>query len=129
MGRPRIHANPGDAVRAWRLRNPERNREQTRASVQRWRAQNPERYAAARAAERTAYGLSVEELDAMLARQGGRCAICRDEPGDRRLGVDHDHATGRVRGLLCPRCNMALGLFRDNADALRAAAGYLERQA
>jgi len=54
------------------------------------------------------YGLSAEQYDALLARQGGRCAICRARPKSKRLAVDHDHSTGAVRGLLCSRCNHEL---------------------
>lgn len=62
----------------------------------------------------------------MLAAQGGRCAICRQEPGRRALDVDHSHETGAVRGLLCELCNKGLGCFRDSLDALRRAVVYLE---
>lgn len=51
------------------------------------------------------YGLTSEQYDALLERQGGRCAICRAHPKSKRLAVDHDHGTGEVRGLLCSRCN------------------------
>lgn len=51
------------------------------------------------------YGLSPEEYDALLKLQGGKCAICRARPVSKRLAVDHDHASGAVRGLLCSRCN------------------------
>lgn len=51
------------------------------------------------------YGLTAEQYDALLERQGGRCAICRNRPKSKRLAVDHDHKTGEVRGLLCSRCN------------------------
>jgi hypothetical protein len=57
---------------------------------------------------RSRTGLSVEEYDAMLKAQGGGCAICGNPPKTRRLDVDHDHKTGKVRGLLCHRCNRAL---------------------
>jgi len=66
---------------------------------------------------------------AMLERQAGVCAICRRPPkvGGRRLHVDHDHRTGRVRGLLCFTCNRyILGKYATVAK-LRAAADYLER--
>jgi hypothetical protein len=59
----------------------------------------------------------------MVSKQGGICAICRETKIDR---IDHDHKTGKVRGLLCHCCNAALGLFRDLPDRLRAAAEYLE---
>src|SRR5262249_52903505 len=72
------------------------------------------------------YGLTPADYAAMLKRQGGRCAICRERPGH-RLYVDHCHVTGRVRGLLCIRCNFAVGLFKDRPDLLRAGAVYLER--
>lgn len=51
------------------------------------------------------YGLTAGQYDALLASQGGRCAICRARPKSKRLAVDHDHKTGAVRGLLCGRCN------------------------
>jgi hypothetical protein len=77
----------------------------------------------ARRVEKT-YGLTAEQYEALLAHQGGACAICA---GERRyrLNVDHDHATGAVRGLLCRRCNRLLRDVRDNAEVLEAAAYYL----
>ncbi|MGY1702258.1 endonuclease VII domain-containing protein [Geodermatophilus sp. SYSU D00766] len=70
------------------------------------------------------YGITAEEADAMLAAQKGRCAVCRTAPA---AHVDHDHATGRVRQLLCFNCNGGLGQFRDDPAVLRAAAEYVER--
>jgi len=75
---------------------------------------------------RATYGLSVEGYRALFDLQLGRCAICGTEPGARALAVDHDHATGAVRGLLCSPCNRALGGFRDDAKLLARAAQYLE---
>ncbi len=74
------------------------------------------------------YGLSLDEYDAMLTCQQGRCAICHAQPSDIHLAVDHDHSSGRVRGLLCSDCNLGIGLFRDQASLLVAAAEYLTRQ-
>jgi hypothetical protein len=81
------------------------------------------------------YGLSPERYEAMLAAQGGRCAICgTSEP---RLNsnavyyctfsfhVDHCHETGKVRGLLCSRCNVGLGSFEDDVELLERAVAYL----
>ena len=76
------------------------------------------------------YGISPEEYDAMLAHQGGVCAICKRAPQDgKMLCVDHCHLTGVVRGLLCSNCNSALAFFREEPDALRAAIAYLRRAA
>jgi len=76
------------------------------------------------------YGITLGEYGVMSDAQDGRCAICLDEPGlDRKgrnaLHVDHCHATGNVRGLLCSACNTALGTFQDDEDRLIAAAAYL----
>jgi hypothetical protein len=73
------------------------------------------------------FGISAEEYDQLLEKQGGGCAICGEKPRSRRLAVDHDHVTGRVRGLLCDGHNLALGHFKDRPDHLRIAAEYLER--
>jgi hypothetical protein len=76
------------------------------------------------------YGLTPEQYGAMLAEQGNACAICRSPewPGKgNRPHVDHDHATGKVRGILCGRCNFGLGQFQDDPDLLRAAITYLTR--
>jgi hypothetical protein len=70
------------------------------------------------------YGLREADVVALRARQGNRCSLCGDpDPGH----VDHDHSSGRVRGLLCERCNLALGLFRDDAHVMRCAADYVEQ--
>lgn len=73
------------------------------------------------------YGLTPASYEVLLNFQGGRCALCHgDEPGGQGTWhVDHDHATGRVRGLLCTHCNVGLGMFRDNPDLLAAAIDYL----
>lgn len=73
------------------------------------------------------YLLSDDEYDAMAAQQGRLCAVCRREPKG-SLVVDHDHETGRVRGLLCPACNMGLGLFKDDHALLSAAITYLKEK-
>lgn len=75
-----------------------------------------------------AYGITLDEYKAMLAAQDGRCAICGAESSDaskRRLCVDHCHGTGRVRGLLCGKCNIGIGQFNHDVDLLTKAIGYL----
>jgi hypothetical protein len=68
--------------------------------------------------------LTDPEYERLLAAQGGGCAICGNPPRTRRLSVDHDHRTKRVRGLLCFRCNRALPHYLD-ADWLETAAAYV----
>jgi hypothetical protein len=76
---------------------------------------------------RSKYGLSLAEFDALLARQGGRCAICHstDPGGKGAWHVDHDHETGVVRALLCHGCNTGIGALGEDVDRLMAAAAYL----
>lgn len=75
------------------------------------------------------YGITVEEFDALLASQGGGCAICgRTDSGDgdsRKMSVDHCHERGVVRGILCAQCNRGIGALGDDPDRLLAAAEYL----
>jgi hypothetical protein len=74
------------------------------------------------------YGLSMDEYDRMLAAQDGHCALCPNTPKTRRLHVDHDHRTGKVRALLCMRCNRSLPNWV-TPEWLRRAAIYLEDSA
>lgn len=78
------------------------------------------------------YGIGSIEVDRMIEEQGGGCGICgtTDWPGkDNRPHVDHNHATGAPRGVLCGNCNQGLGMFGDDPARLRAAADYLDRAA
>jgi hypothetical protein len=72
------------------------------------------------------FGMTIEQYDAMLEAQGGGCFICGRPPReDISLHVDHDHFTGKVRGILCFCCNNALADFQDDPELLRKAAGYV----
>jgi hypothetical protein len=71
-------------------------------------------------------GVTHDHFLAMLNAQGGLCAICGNGNGDRQLSIDHNHATGAIRGLLCDRCNPMLGYARDDVAVLQAAIAYLE---
>ena len=117
--------------------NPEPARERARE----WIRQNPDRYAEKQARYRAdgrkkvsdrrsylkrTYGITLEQYDEMLDAQDCRCAICRRSPrSDISLHVDHDHATGVRRGLLCFKCNNALGDFADDIEQLERAVTYL----
>jgi hypothetical protein len=73
------------------------------------------------------YGLTEAHYTTMLERQGGGCAICgtKDCPSGVRLAVDHDHSTGKVRGILCSPCNTAIGKLRDDTSLMQRAIQYL----
>lgn len=83
-------------------------------------------------AMKSAYGIDSTEYNQMEAAQQGLCAICKrlqaptDAGKPRLLFIDHDHRTGKVRGLLCTRCNAGLGMFLDDASLMKRAILYLE---
>lgn len=73
-----------------------------------------------------AHGLTWDDYLAMFEAQGHACAICRRPHTEISLGIDHSHATGKVRGLLCRGCNSGMGQLQESPTVLRAAADYLE---
>jgi hypothetical protein len=76
-----------------------------------------------------AYGLTLSGYENLLQLQGGVCKVCSRSPDEnKRLEIDHDHATGRVRGLLCGLCNKGLGLFQDSPEILSKALQYLKEK-
>jgi hypothetical protein len=128
--------------KAWLDANREKRREyekrrrvekldEIRAYNAKWhrenRANNPDKIR--RMHLKSLYGVTPEDYERMLKEQGGRCLICPATPDGERHGVfhiDHCHTGGHVRGLLCHRCNTALGLFADDPERLRKAIGYLK---
>jgi hypothetical protein len=74
------------------------------------------------------YGINTEEYNRLFELQEGKCAICGKHQSqfEKRLYVDHDHESGRVRGLLCQKCNSAIGLLCDDVSLLKIAVRYLE---
>jgi hypothetical protein len=108
-----------------RASDPERFRQTNR----RYYAKNKEvllRWARAHAL-RKKYGITEADFEAMLVRQGWKCAICRrsDPCGNGTFHVDHCHETGRVRGLLCHHCNVGIGSLREDPEILMNAIKYL----
>jgi len=83
------------------------------------------------------FGITVAQYDAMVEAQNGRCAICKGAEQHispytktvRRLSLDHNHRTGKLRGLLCSLCNRRIGLFNEDLQLLRAAISYLQQHA
>ena len=96
----------------WAKANPEKTRRQDRKTQLRRR-----------------FGLSLEDYERMLAEQGGGCAICgrldSGRPYAKNFSIDHNHTTGEIRGLLCNKCNIAIGLFEESEAAMLAAIAYL----
>ena len=136
---PEIRKAEAAAKRKWRAKDPERHYATYRdwyhngggkeiVAAYKVKYYNPTR---AKAKDlRRAYQITLEEYEAMLERQDGLCAICRGDNAQtkykRMLFVDHDHVTGKVRGLLCHRCNTGIGYMRDNISVLEAAISYLK---
>lgn len=111
------------------------HRAEGRERQRQFKARNPERQAEYSA--KWKYGITPDEYDRLFAEQDGRCAICREPETTKdrtgrvraRLSIDHDHETGRIRGLLCHHCNAALGHAKESSFRLRDMAAYLERAA
>ena len=93
---------------------------------QEYKKDNPEAFRNATLKYRL--GITLVQYEMQFEIQGGVCAICKTHTTKHRLHTDHDHLTGRFRGLLCGRCNQALGLFKDNLDSLKSAIEYLKKQ-
>ena len=126
-GLPQKYCGSRCKQKAFHRRWPQR----ARANGIKFRVAHPD-YVRAKWLER--YTISQSEYEDMFAQQDGVCAICgREETARhssgtvRSLCVDHDHATGAIRGLLCRECNRGLGAFGDKADLLQEAAAYLRR--
>jgi hypothetical protein len=105
--------------RAWAQKNAERIREQRR----KWNAANRDRQKDYHL--KAAFGVDLDWYNTILKKQKGCCAICKQPPTKRRLAVDHNHATGKVRGLLCKNCNIAIGLLDENVERARFVIKYL----
>jgi len=97
---------------------------------EKWKKTDPERYKryVRNCNFKRKYGISVEEYDSKLAKQGDYCAACETEtPGNRGFFLDHDHKTGDLREFICQSCNTALGAVRDDPEVLRKLIDYLRR--
>jgi hypothetical protein len=125
LQRYRLNRDQGIArVRAWQRAHPERVRARRENNRNRTNAKPREIHL------RNKFGLTPAQYDDILEAQGGVCALCDAPPTQGiSLHVDHDHRTGEIRGLLCVRCNNALGVFREHPDLLRRAARYVTADA
>ena len=124
-----------EAVRASKAKHRKKHPEKNRAHARKWYAEHRDEINARKRNYRAEhlddirllqrYNITSRDYDKLLAAQNGRCAICRKPPNGRRLSVDHDHVTGKVRGLLCQKCNAILGLADDSIAILIEATEYL----
>ena len=100
-----------------KLKYNKTHQSQQTVNMRHWRASHPVQ------ALMTRYGASASQYQTFLEQQNGRCAICKEK---KKLEVDHDHATGNVRGLLCHGCNAGIGRLRDSPVLLINALAYLQ---
>jgi len=109
------------------LKRYHKNRDENLGKMKEYHLKNKERLNRSRVLRK--FGLSIEDFKKISDEQKGLCKICRLPPNGNNeyLSVDHNHATGKIRGLLCSTCNSGLGYFKDSANYLRAAADYLDR--
>jgi hypothetical protein len=103
----------------WRKNNPDK--------VKKWEKENPEKYLDGQL--RRKFGIGFDQYLSMKESQDSRCAICKKHQNEfnEMFCVDHDHLTGKIRGLLCRKCNSGIGLLQDSLDIVKSAAEYLER--
>lgn len=109
--------------KSWRSKN----RDKVNATARKWYKKNRERNidSVRRYQLRRKYGFAQELYEVYFFMQCGECAICGRK--DRRLVIDHNHKTGKIRGLLCTRCNLSIGSFEDSQELLLKAVMYLKK--
>jgi hypothetical protein len=117
--------------RSWRRLYEKTNKDKILAAERNHRATPHGRARKKDSALRARYGIGLEEFNLLLENQEHRCAVCRDRLDtsvSRFVHLDHDHVSGTIRGLLCWRCNLGVGYFKDDPKRLEAAAIYLFRR-
>lgn len=114
-------------IREWKKRNPDKYKKIYNKAWIKYRETNKEGYERRKIYNICRrYGISVEEYNRLQELQSYKCLICEREGNNRILSVDHDHTTGKVRGLLCNNCNIALGIFKEDIPIMKKAIKYLE---
>jgi hypothetical protein len=121
---PEFHRQQLENCRRWTAAH----KQQCRANSLRWRAKQDPAYVSGiqhASKLKLSYGMTPQQYDELLKLQGGVCAICQKKPTTRRLAVDHCHTTGRIRGLLCFRCNFGLSFFAENSETMKRGSLHL----
>jgi hypothetical protein len=128
------HQLKGDEIRAYGKRYYQENRERLLGQQKAYKLAMPvelRRFRNSSYSLRHRHGLTPEQYDEILIAQGGKCALCETRQGEKgfngRLHVDHDHITGKIRGLLCMYCNHALERVENHNGWANRAHEYLER--
>ena len=135
--RDRYHSDPSKfraIAKKWSIKNKQRifengkkwreeNKERSLQLARDWSRKNKDKVKNSRL--KSQYGITLDEYESFVARQEGKCAICKRYA---QLLVDHCHKTNMVRGLLCDSCNRGIGFLQDDPTVLHAAATYLERK-
>jgi hypothetical protein len=125
-----------EKLKEWVVENPDKRREQKRRHYEKhkdridqrakeWYDNNKDRHV--HNALLRKYGVTLEQYNLLRAQQGFCCAICNDHEDSvgKKMFVDHDHVTGKIRKLLCTKCNVGIGMLKDNPDIMERAAKYL----
>lgn len=100
------------------------NRERYNAGQRRWRFNHKEQNKSTW--RKYTYGITTDDYNNMLKSQDGKCAICRHAPlPGKELHIDHNHRTDRVRGLLCQKCNVYIGMIHENKETVKRMFSYL----
>lgn len=114
-------------IKAKKQHNTEKNRAARKRQYNKRRQSGKQQLSTRRALLKREYGITLEQYDKLFKAQNGVCIICGGVNNDgRKLFVDHDHNTGKIRGLLCYQCNLMLGNARDNLSILKSAVNYLK---
>ena len=116
----------------WREKNPEKvktaqqkYRDTHKYEINRYYERNKD--ASKNFSYQRLYGITIQDYNSLLNKQGGGCEVCGKPPKTRRLYVDHNHSNKKVRGLLCHNCNAALGHVKDEVSILKKLIEYIEK--
>jgi hypothetical protein len=134
---PEIREKKLSRLKQWREDNPEKreaqkkrhylkNKDRIDQKAKDWYSNNKERYYGNAILRK--YGITLDEYNALRQEQDYKCAICGDHENEvgKKMFVDHNHDTGKIRKLLCTKCNVGIGMLKDSAEVLLKAAQYLQ---